>query len=505
MVYSISYGKEVNVKTYKDYTEIVIPNLSALFFKTSKEIIIDMLKQNKIVDLLSYKEEIFNFIVECIVNDYQKEELTDYLTDNHIPLFSLAINIIENYKKFYKLLCNFKDGKAKITYIDADKTNIDKTLLIAITLSGEIIINANSISLYNYKEILDNYNVDAFKLKNIKINYQNGNSPISIPELNKLANLVYDITYEIKKSNMSQLEQIMYVYDSVKKREYKKSTDLKEQRDVDKVITGDKAVCSGFSNLFNALLKALDIPCYPVISKKINHQRSMVYVKDSKYNIDGIYFFDPTWDRVRAGDLNFYDYFALSFTESKKKFPTEFDSILSYSIDDLIDIFDVDDGNTIIKILDNLSTLKKLTNIDIDNLDDFLMAKYDSEVKEKMVVKYLILMSKIKAKPLDYVTFSKLLYNVRKNEYYNDNYDMLDIDDIKECVIQRYVNLKKGEFKEEANITPEQLLFRLLKYDMDLSDILDSNFESFINSKVSVNRDIKNIKLLKLLRKRSEL
>ena len=45
----------------------------------------------------------------------------------------------------------------------------------------------------------------------------------------------------------------------------------------------------GFSNLFNAILMSLDIKAMPLISKTANHQRSIVYVNDSKYDIDGIY------------------------------------------------------------------------------------------------------------------------------------------------------------------------------------------------------------------------
>lgn len=96
----------------------------------------------------------------------------------------------------------------------------------------------------------------------------------------------------------------MYVYDIVKYRIYNKDEDnYLNNRDLDKVTSGNTIVCSGFSNLFNAILMSLDIKAMPLISKTANHQRSIVYVNDSKYDIDGIYVFDPTWDCRKESEI----------------------------------------------------------------------------------------------------------------------------------------------------------------------------------------------------------
>ena len=92
--------------------------------------------------------------------------------------------------------------------------------------------------------------------------------------------------------------------------------------DVSSVLTGDSIVCAGYSNVFNAILKCLNIKAAPLISKEAKHQRSIIYVQDEKYNIDGVYVFDPTWDRRKNKEdkeyINRYNYFAIPLSVSNE-------------------------------------------------------------------------------------------------------------------------------------------------------------------------------------------
>ena len=74
-------------------------------------------------------------------------------------------------------------------------------------------------------------------------------------------NFIGGIINKIKKMNLSPLEQIMFVYDFVRDREYKmpKSVNLYYQSyDVNQTILSDRIICLGFANLFNAFLYNLN-------------------------------------------------------------------------------------------------------------------------------------------------------------------------------------------------------------------------------------------------------
>lgn len=505
MIYRICQKEDYDVTMYQDHVEIGLPKLEYLYTMSSEDIIKELLRDNNMIRLVSRSEDVYNNIVDYIINDYSKEELFDILVSNNVPLFSLALNSVEFYKKKYKIIKNYKE--AKVMYIDANLDNINDAFYIASDLSCDVIINGNNISLYDYKLIFDNYDLSIINKSNIKINYQDQNTPISPYKLKDLANKVYCIVDDLKKSKLSPIEKVMYVYDTLKKRVYGRTSDIKDERDVDRVISGDKMVCSGYSNLFNAILNCLDIKSVPIISNKIRHQRSMAYIRDPKYNIDGVYVFDPTWDREIDGDINSYDYFAMSFMEASKTFPSDYDKIFLLSFDDIINYVNSDNDKEVFDFLQDLSFLCNIINNKLANEYNIAMASIDNEVKKELYINYLLFMVSYKVKTIDYITFSKIIYNVKRFEYYNDKCNDLDVDDIKGIVIDRCVNIKRREFKEEENVNAELLLFRLIKYNLELDEILDNNFGDFVSSSIkgsdSVEKDALNIKLIKLLRKKS--
>ena len=127
---------------------------------------------------------------------------------------------------------------------------------------------------------------------------------------------IVDAVNKIKEANLSNIESIMYAYDILKKRLYKLDEEnYYKSSDVSSVLTGD-------SNVFNAFLKCLNIKAAPLISKEAKHQRSIIYVQDEKYNIDGVYVFDPTWDRRKNKEdkeyINRYNYFAIPLSVSNE-------------------------------------------------------------------------------------------------------------------------------------------------------------------------------------------
>ena len=127
----------------------------------------------------------------------------------------------------------------------------------------------------------------------------------------------------IKELNLSPMETIMYTYDIVRNREYNEEDENEnytKSRDLTEVMFGDKIVCLGFANYFNAILNCIGIKSNVVIlgdsSGQRGHARSVIYVKDSKYNIDGVYYFDPTFDS-KKNDNNDYLYTYKFFAKTR--------------------------------------------------------------------------------------------------------------------------------------------------------------------------------------------
>ena len=120
-----------------------------------------------------------------------------------------------------------------------------------------------------------------------------------------------------------------------------------------------------FSNLFNALSKCLGFNAMSLVSIQRKHQRSLVYVRDDKYNIDGVYVFDPTNDSRRNDNyIDNYAYFGLTLEKSEMDHPTATCKYISQSFDEIVRIMDRgdDDFTESIDMINNLKILFELIN-----------------------------------------------------------------------------------------------------------------------------------------------
>lgn len=149
----------------------------------------------------------------------------------------------------------------------------------------------------------------------------------------------YDIrdysNYEMKLNalikdayGLSPFERYLYAYNVVKKfRKYKENDDnKKEARDLYRILDKDNKymVCQGYAVLLHDLLEKLgiesevidvtvekgfdevpiDVEVTPdgVKTGRAGHARVRVHLVDPKYDIDGIYYADPTWDNNMNND-----------------------------------------------------------------------------------------------------------------------------------------------------------------------------------------------------------
>ena len=144
----------------------------------------------------------------------------------------------------------------------------------------------------------------------------NGNTKyVTIEEYEKTVLAIDEIVNKIKKYNLSQLEQIMYAYDLVRDRVYKsedENDDFSVSRDISSALLGNKIVCVGYSVIFEKVLDNLGIRSKMITLHRKNtnkgHRRNIVYVDDPKYDINGVYYFDTTWDSKKInGDSSYLD------------------------------------------------------------------------------------------------------------------------------------------------------------------------------------------------------
>lgn len=284
-----------------------------------------------------------------------------------------------------------------------------------------------------------------------------GNSmPVKYDEYYKTYKAINEIINRIKSLNLSPLENLMYLYDLFRNRKYKKEENIEDcskSRDLTSVLSGDYIVCVGFTELFDQVAKKLGYSTYQYIITGINrhsHIRNLVYVDDPKYGVDGLYFFDLTWDCKKSDDNNFlysYKFFLKTKEEMDKHDAGKFKKNEIFNINDEIieelkqydkmsfaAMFDIKDN-----LLLSIGTISKLLNKDIirDCMCNLTLGNLKSEQIILLFEEYLTKINK----PFDSIEFCKLLYNVRKIQYeQNPDFYPFSYDAIKETTINSKID-----------------------------------------------------------------
>ncbi len=335
---------------------------------------------------------------------------------------------------------------------------------------------------------------------------------VSFNECKQTLKIINQICAEVKSLNLSPIEQIMYVYDLVRNREYieeNKDEDLTVSRDLTSVLLGNKIVCAGYAHIFKAILDNLGFKNEIVLlvnkeDNKRGHSRNVVHIKDNIYNIDGIYYFDTTWDSKKNNSNNFllsYRFFA--------KTKEEIDELSQYKYEDyLFGNFDEefisgfaefvnqqgiknlsfelrDKINNISNFISGKNLIPNLYLIDNFELPEGIRENFDLIKTIKKMKKYY----KKFNKPLDAITLLKVLYNVRKKQYYiNPSFYPFGIKEIY-CILLN----SQWEFnKDEKNIW--QMIFgksnKVLK-TWQLNEYIKNT---------GLDKDIEEVKLARTLR-----
>lgn len=443
MQLNIKEARENNITKVESSINIDLSLLSSLINSSKEELIIDMIKSNQIINSFNPPVRIMNLIINCALGKENTNVLKEVLIDNGIPILSLILSVAIGYNQKYNYLKEIE--KVKEVFIFCNENNFTDALNISKRFNAKVIISAQKISLISYKKLIEDFGVENINEFNVYIDYQKNNSPILISMVYKISCIINAVVEEINSYDLSPLEKIMFVYDRVKYRLYEDDLDdINSSRDLDKVLNGDKIVCAGYSNLFTAVLISLGINSIPVIDLNIKHQRSLAYIKDAKYNIDGVYAFDPTWDkRKNKDDINYidrYDYFLMPLVRSMNSCYCEISELLELDKETILKIIDGKDMDSALKVLDRLNIL--FTLVDAKYIPD---DKY--YVVEEIAKQYDQVIGKYYSSEISFEDFINLLYSVRVVESTSGMINNINKDNIRETSIKRYMNVNKKKEK----------------------------------------------------------
>ena len=297
----------------------------------------DKLFELDILDLLDYDvlDEIRNFVkfheksfimkllkLPSFENCRIKEKILNELRKNNFDIDT----ILPNYEYSYNL-----NGFIKEKVIDIlnkiKERNIDcKIKLIMYRLDKDFINEANNILpgkikvapiehqenddiplSYEVKEILEKDRTLDVWAKSITATKEDANGNLRGLSPFEIVVACYKVSTHFKKYTLTD------------KSEYSYSRSIYEF-----INNPDPEICCvGYSNLFMELLTRCGIDtCYEWSvkcereekeSNWDNHSRVMIYLDDPKYEINGIYMCDPTWDSIESDNTSDYKYNYSSF------------------------------------------------------------------------------------------------------------------------------------------------------------------------------------------------
>lgn len=372
--------------------------------------------------------------------------------------------------------------------VEVEESLIDVIPSIPNGESKKIIIDSNPLPLdINIVEKLE----EQYQgYDNIYIKVDGNDEPISLTEYRQTTEIIDGVVNRIKSYNLSPLEQIIYAYDYARDRIYQKEQHGEApttSRDLTRVLLGDEIVCVGYARIFIAILKKLGINAaeYTVQGSEY-HSIAIAHIKDEKYGIDSIYYFDPTFDRKRDETNNHFNrYYA--FAKNRVEI------LESFGYNDLT--FGEVDESQYLKIIRKLHQEEK--------------PKWFGQIQTKYINN---MCSFISGKPMDievhgcFGTTEKIIENENaESELIDCHWYLLPFQNKKALVkamsvvrkIEYYEDPEKYPYSDQTmrTITSESYWNYPYRYDTNtINKILSDNSERY-------NREASEIDLVKVLRK----
>lgn len=387
-----------------------------------------------------------------------------------------------------------------------------------IILTKKIVLN-QVLDITDYDKLMFLMNEYIDIIDKIYVRLIGNSDYISLKDCYKTMNIIKTQAENIAALSMSPLETIMYVYDLVRNRVYTvedKQEETYVSRDLSKVLSGDKIVCLGYANIFNALLNYLGINSQVVyldskdsLDSREGHARNIVYVKDPKYHIDGVYYFDPTWNSKRnetdKSYLYEYDCFAKTKAYMDERDLHYYKDIQCpmYSSHLYEDIKAIVESGNITELYPYASTIKYMQRmvqepevLDIMSVHP-IFSKHKKFDANTFLKRFKIVFEKFN-KEISAETMVELLNNVRKLEYYqNSEWYLYSINDIYRTLV-----MSDWKFQKDHLNIKEKLICAIFGNDA-LDNKPKDTKTNFINytQETELLKTIEQIKLTKVLQK----
>ena len=338
-------------------------------------------------------------VCEITIPTYKEDfRYLNYLTQNAIIVFNKNIlcgeeEYYEYIKQIFKLLD--KNTHYNITVNVDNREKLSKSKLL------DLVPNNVNLRINNYKE---KYKLNEYKDNDKKIE---------------------EFIEYIKKSDLTEFEKYIEAYNFVSNYKDVNPTksyfrnDLERSRSLKYILDNKYIVCVGYSKLLLAILDKLEIPCYMIHTdvydnikeddKSNGHRRLMVKIKDEKYDIDGIYLCDPTFENSLGKKSLVYS--LMTFDDVKSKYKVE--SLQIYDL--LLDFHNKNEFYRKINYLIKQNSTSSFNNVSTSIFNTILeyLERLDYSKYEYFKDKYSIYFNKIISEEKLYNEFKNML-----DEYY---------------------------------------------------------------------------------------
>ena len=316
-----------------------------------------------------YSDEIINGVKKSIsINKEYEFYSYDFERSKNVTIYSDISN---------KEINDFKESDELIITIDnveEDEEGYYKKALIILEKFDKLDKKFTIKVKCNKRSLFDKYFSEK-KYNNINLLVNNDFYDYPIEEYLKEEKVLNLMVNNINDSNCTPFEKYIAVYNIVKNfkpyNEEKEGENPELSRNIKFILNGDYMVCVGFSKLFRELLDKVgieasiyntsvdisyddgftleDIPINNVI-----HSRVLVNLVDEKYDINGYYISDPTWDNDK--EIDKYSNMIMPFDymqKSARLFKLE-------EFDFIFDVHNLNEFNSKVKLLIEKNFNKKV-------------------------------------------------------------------------------------------------------------------------------------------------
>lgn len=190
------------------------------------------------------------------------------------------------------------------------------------------------INYYGISQFTDNEINELSKYPEVIYRFNNSYQYTDINRIIQTKQYLKLIIDEINELKLSSLEKYCYAYSIVKNfKEYKKNDKASSRygniapRRSEFILFNDYICCSGYTELLSYIISGLkdhNLVCQKYtckVNKDTTHSRCLIGINDDKYNINGIFISDCTFDSIKYSDINNDKYTWMLISKLKPLYP----------------------------------------------------------------------------------------------------------------------------------------------------------------------------------------